>query len=64
MKVNGTAMPLIAPMTVAALLEQLGYNPQRVAVELDGNIVRRAEFGSVALSDDSTVEIVGFVGGG
>ena len=64
MKVNGTAHPLAEPISVSALLEQLGYNPQRVAVEVDGEIVRRAEFGSFLLNDSNTVEIVGFVGGG
>lgn len=64
MKVNGKPYPISRPVTVAALLEELGYNPQRVAVEVDGAIVRRAEFAAFVLSNDSTVEIVGFVGGG
>lgn len=64
MKVNGTTHPLAEPISVSALLEQLGYNPQRVAVEVDGEIVRRADFGTASLCDSSTVEIVGFVGGG
>lgn len=64
MKVNGTEYSFSQPITVSALLEQLGYLPQRVAVEVDGHIVRRADFDTTQLCDNNTVEIVGFVGGG
>lgn len=41
-----------------------GYDPQRVAVERNGEIVPRATFGDVVLSDGDVLEVVQFVGGG
>lgn len=51
-------------MTVRSLLEELGHDPQRVAVEKNGQIVPRARFADEVLCDADTVEIVQFVGGG
>lgn len=62
-KVNGEERPAEG-ITVAALLEELGYGEQRVAVELNEQIVPRAEYGATVLSDGDTVEVVRFVGGG
>lgn len=62
-KVNGNEMD-IAGMTVSELLEKEGYKPEKVAVELDLEIVPKAQYSSCILKDDSTVEVVSFVGGG
>lgn len=64
MQVNGKPMDGFAGQTVAALLEAQGFKPERVAVERNGEIVRRADFGTVTLADDDAIEIVHFVGGG
>lgn len=64
MQVNGKPLDGFAGKTVAALLETQGFAPARVAVERNGEIVRRADFGAVTLADDDTIEIVHFVGGG
>lgn len=61
---NGQALPLSAPLTVREFLTAQGYDPTRVAVERNGEVVRRADFDSVYLTDDDKVEIVRFVGGG
>ena len=45
-------------------LQQQGYNAQRVAVERNGEIVRRSDFEKELLRDEDTVEVVTFVGGG
>ncbi|MFO0747675.1 MAG: sulfur carrier protein ThiS [Myxococcota bacterium] len=50
--------------TVLALLEQLAMAERRVAVEVNGTIVRRAAWEAAALADGDVVEIVQFVGGG
>ena len=62
--VNGE--PAIVPehSTVAALLAQVGLDPERVAVELDRKIVRKAEWDSTVLERGAQLEIVQFVGGG
>lgn len=64
MKVNGREQPQNGLETVLALLESLGHDPQRVAVEKNGQIVPRASFGLETLREDDAIEIVCFVGGG
>ncbi len=64
MKWNGKQITLDAPVTVQEFLQRQGYNPQRVAVERNGEIVRRVDFEKERLCDDDTVEVVSFVGGG
>ena len=39
-------------------------DPARVAVELNGRIVPRADFKSISLKNGDSLEIVHFVGGG
>ena len=50
--------------TVTELLRVLGYGEKRVAVELNENIVPKAEYGNTPVSDGDKLEIVRFVGGG
>lgn len=51
-------------LTVRGLLEHLGLDTQRLAVELDRAIVRRTEWDMREVLDGAQVEIVEFVGGG
>jgi thiazole synthase len=53
-----------APLTVAKLLRELGRDPQRIAVEVNQQIVRRDEHDGRTLADGDRVEIVTLVGGG
>lgn len=65
--VNGTEQTFTAeafPATLSALLQSLNLDPAAVVAEVDGEIVPRNEFGSRALSDGQTIELVQFVGGG
>lgn len=63
-KVNGKEMKFEENLTFKALLEREGYNVQRVALELNGDILPKAEFASTVIRDGDKVEIVCFVGGG
>jgi sulfur carrier protein len=54
----------IEPMSVLQLLQSLELDPLRVAVELNLDILPKAEYGTTRLSGGDTVEIVHFVGGG
>lgn len=54
----------IAAATVAELVAQLGMKPDRVAVELNREIVPRDRWPSAPLRDGDKLEIVQFVGGG
>jgi thiamine biosynthesis protein ThiS len=51
-------------LTLAELIESLGMKPDRVAVELNGEIVPRALWSQTQLKDGDRLEIVQFVGGG
>jgi len=53
-----------APLTLAALVETLGMKSDRVAVELNLDIVPRDRWAATALNDGDRLEIVHFVGGG
>lgn len=53
-----------AGQTVMQHLQATGYDPKRVAVELNGDIVPKAQYDSVAFADGDTAEVVSFVGGG
>ncbi|MDY4920666.1 MAG: sulfur carrier protein ThiS [Phascolarctobacterium sp.] len=64
MIINGKNESLERNMTLAELLEQLGYRQNLVAVELNGQIVKRAEYVSTMITVSDKLEIVSFVGGG
>ena len=64
MKVNRPAVSASEGMTVRALLEQEGDPLTRIAVEVNGAIVPKAQYDTFALYDADAVEIVCFVGGG
>jgi len=61
---NGDPHELPGPVTVAALLEQLGIDPRRVAVEHNLVVIKREAFDHTTIDEGDSVEIVNFVGGG
>jgi len=62
--INGEDRQFDSTFSVSALLERLGMKPDRVAVELNRNLVPRERWTSTSLSDGDRLEIVHFVGGG
>ena len=62
--VNGERFESSDEMSVRSLVDSLELSEKRVAVELNGSVVRRTEWDSVRLSEGDKVEIVHFVGGG
>ena len=63
-QVNGEPRRVGAGLSIAAMLGELGIDPQRVAVEHNREIVPRSTLGDVQISDGDSFEIVHFVGGG
>lgn len=55
---------LAVPFSLAALIEILGMKPDRVAVELNRDIVSRTRWAETALNEGDKLEVVQFVGGG
>ena len=62
--VNGEERALAQGDTIAVLIGSRGLDPERLAVELDRKIVKRADWSATLLVPGSEVEIVQFVGGG
>jgi len=62
--VNGERKAFPDGMTVAQLLEQLTIRPERVVVEVNLTVLKRAQHPTTVLSEGDHVEIVHFVGGG
>ena len=62
-RINGEERAF-AGRTLSDCLTALGYDLKRVAVERNGEIVPKSRYGSVALAEDDSLEIVSFVGGG
>ena len=62
--VNGESIELPEGLTVSALLAHLGVRAERVAVERNGLVVKRARHGEEKLAAGDVLEIVSFVGGG
>lgn len=61
---NGEETVTNGACTVAELLHELSVRRERVAVEVNGEVVRRADHDRHTLRPGDRVEIVGFVGGG
>lgn len=64
LSVNGESQTLPRNLTVAELLEHLGYDARRVAVEVNGELVPRPRHTQQQLATGDAVEIVTLVGGG
>lgn len=62
--VNGEPRRLPEGSTVADLLNSLDRHPRTVAVELNGDIVRRPQYGETRFTSGDRVEVVHFVQGG
>ena len=62
--VNGDSRDLRADATVGDLLRELAIKTERVAVELNLEILDRKEFDQRSLTQGDRVEILSFIGGG
>ena len=62
--VNGEKRQLPEELSVSRLLEQLKIVPERVVVEVNLTMLRRAQHAGTILKAGDQVEIVRFVGGG
>jgi thiamine biosynthesis protein ThiS len=55
---------VFSAQTLGALVEQLGMKPDRVAIELNREIIPRERWPQTPLHEGDRLEIVHFVGGG
>ena len=62
-RINGENLD-VDGKSVAEYLNSAGYDQMRVAVELNGDIVPKAQYADTIFKDGDSVEVVSFVGGG
>lgn len=63
-RLNGEPHEIAGPLPVSGLLEALGVDPRRVAVEHNLVVLKRDAYASTVVHEDDEIEIVNFVGGG
>ena len=63
-EVNGESRDVPESITLAEFVQLLALAPERLAIELNRQVVRRADWPHTALKGGDRVEIVHFVGGG
>ena len=62
--INGEIKELESEVTLDRLLELFSLPSQRVAVEVNREVVRKQAWHSTVVHDDDRIEVVHFVGGG
>ncbi len=62
--INGNEKSFADSLSLAELVEQLGMKGDRVAVELNHEIISRSQWAETPLNNGDRLEIVHFVGGG
>ncbi len=62
--INGESRELAAGLTVAAMLQALGIDTRKVAVERNLEIVPKSAFAATEIQEGDRLEIVHFIGGG
>lgn len=63
-KLNGEKKSVPDGITVVGLLEFLKVQQERVAVELNLEIVKKDKFGTTTIKEDDNLEVVSFMQGG
>lgn len=63
-QINGEARDFEGPLTVESVLRTLGFDPRKIAVERNLEIVPKGAYGGTPVSDGDRLEIVHFIGGG
>jgi thiamine biosynthesis protein ThiS len=61
--INGE-MRVLSAASLSALVEELGMKPDRVAIELNRQVIPRDQWPLTALHEGDRLEIIHFVGGG
>ena len=62
--INGEKKTLSEEHNLAELLVYFGLPSERVAVELNKEVVRKKDWQTIKVSDGDKIEVIHFVGGG
>jgi len=63
-EINGTTHDVADGISLSALIADLSLAPERIAIELNREVVRRAAWVETFLRENDKIEVVHFVGGG
>ena len=63
-QVNGEEREVALNLSLNELIDHLDLAPERIAIELNQKVVRRADWSITHLQENDRVEVVHFVGGG
>lgn len=63
-QINGEIKEITSELNLARLLETLALPNERIAVELNKEVVRKKDWENILIKDADKIEIVHFVGGG
>ncbi len=62
--INGEAKEMAGNLNLNGLLEYLSMPEERIAVELNKEVVRKKDWETIKINDADKIEIIHFVGGG
>ncbi|HEX8366988.1 MAG TPA: sulfur carrier protein ThiS [Pyrinomonadaceae bacterium] len=62
--INGETKEIENNLSLNGLLKQLSLSSERIAVELNREVVRKKDWETIEIKDADKIEIVHFVGGG
>jgi len=62
--INGSINSINTNITVIDLLQQLGLQNQKIAVELNEEIISRSEYPKKIIFENDKIEIIQAIGGG
>lgn len=63
-RINGKEENSALGKTIGDYVNEKGYKLSFIAVEINGDILPKAQYDSYTIKDNDTIEIVSFVGGG
>lgn len=63
-EINGTGHNVADGINLSELVAHLALAPERIAIELNREVVRRAAWAETLLREEDKIEVVHFVGGG
>lgn len=63
-QINGESKEIPAELNLDELLKHLALPEQRIAVELNKQVVRKKDWENIKINDADKIEVIHFVGGG
>ena len=63
-RLNGKEELIKDGITIMDLLKEIDINPQRITIELNGDIISKSKYSEKIIKEGDKMEIVQFIGGG